>query len=182
MKITLHLLVAILFVFLVPFNSSWAEYKPQKSFSLSDGTTIKGELIGIRQNDGAYLIETASMGTVAIHPQDVVSMANDTVQAQQPNIQQPPAQASSEAISPANIQKTQEMLLSDPSIAQSIQELMSDPEIMELLKDPQVMQAVMSMDPQVIQSNPKIQQLLQNPAMQKIIQQSGQKLMQQTPP
>jgi hypothetical protein len=77
------------------------------------------------------------------------------------------------------MQQAQQMLLSDPAISQSIQELMTDPEISALLQDPEVLKAITTMDPATIQSNPKIQALLQNPKMQAIIGQAGQKLMNQ---
>lgn len=181
MKKAFFFSIAVMLLTAVCFGKSYADYKPVKTFSLSDGTTVKGAIIGIRQNDNAYLIETETMGTVAILPQDVIEMTTDTLPSAQEKGQNEP-DPEAEKLSSSTIQQTKELLLSDPNITQSIQELMSNPEIVQLLQDPQVMQAVISMDPQQIQSNPKIQQLLQNPLMQKIIQESSQKIIQSGSP
>jgi hypothetical protein len=156
-------------------SAAQAEFKPVKIFSLSDGTTIKGAIIGIRTSDGAYMVETSTLGTVAIAPDEVVSMTNDGMPTAPAQIQIPDMNSGSSGA----MQQAQQLLLSDPAINQSMQELLADPEIAALLQDPEVMRAMTTMDPATIQSNPKVQELMKNPKMQAIIGQAGQKLMNQ---
>lgn len=149
--------------------SAPVESASPKVFRLSDGTTLKGTVTGIRSSDDAYLIETDTMGTVAVHPDHIVQMTSaGHVHA--------PAQEPGASL-PNTLQNAQQLLLTDPAIQSALQELTNDPEMRQLLEDPAVLQTMMSMDPNAIQSNPKIQKLLQSPAMQKILELSGEKLM-----
>ncbi|MEW5894843.1 MAG: hypothetical protein AB1650_03640 [Candidatus Omnitrophota bacterium] len=151
------------------------KFKPVKIFSLSDGTTIKGALVGVREKDGAYVIETATMGTVAVQPQDVIQMKTDNMFSQGPMTN---TMATPSGLASDTMQKAQTLMMQDPDIQKSVQELMNDPEIVQMLQDPQLMQAILSMDPAAVQSNPKIQKLLENPLMAELIKKTGTKMME----
>jgi len=161
-----------------------ADFHPIKIFSLSDGSTIRGELSGIRTIDGAYIVESPKLGTVAIQAQDVVSMVNEgaVIAPAQSSVPMGPAAGSASSpltLPPGIMQQTQSMLMADPSVTESVQEIMADPDLMELFMDPELMQAISSMDAATLQSNPKAQQLMQDPRMQRLMQQAAQKMMGQ---
>lgn len=145
-----------------------------RQFQLNDGSSFQGIIEGVRSSDGFYKINSPGLGIIYINPDNILSMM--TVAANQSSA---PLSPTNTAVSSQKMEQTQQMLLADPAINQSAQDLASDPEIAALLQDPQVMQIIMSQDVEAIQSNPKIQQLLQHPQMQQLIQQAGQKIMQQ---
>ncbi len=163
-------------IFLCSWIPSSAQTKPLQTFTLNDGTSIKGTLTGVRDSDGAYLIQTDTMGSVTVDAEKVLMISADQNPAPQISGSVSKQGETPQKISSSDVQQAQDILMSDPSISQAIQELMTDPDIVKLLQDPQIMQAVMTMDPATIQSNPKIQQLLQHPKMQQIIERSQQKL------
>jgi|GEM_PF-1784994 len=183
MKRTLAAISHIL-VLLLCCLPAHAEFHPIKIFSLSDGTTIRGELSGIRTSDGAYVIESPKLGTVAIQAEDIVSMVNEGA-AITPDRSSDPAKSSAQpasssmTLAPGMMQQTQAMLMADPSINEAVQEIMADPELVELFMDPELMQAITSMDAAALQSNPRVQQLMQDPRMQQLMQQAAQKMMTQ---
>lgn len=174
MKILTKITIIFLFLIFVPVCLAQTQNaRTLRTFQLNDGSTFQGILIGVRTSDGHYKIESPKLGTLYINPDDVRSMMTTNKSEIQ---EQAPAKV---AISPSSIKDAQKMLMADPAVNQTIQELMLDPEILKLMQDPEVMQVIMSQDPGAIQSNPKIMQLLQNPKMQILIQQAGQKIMGQ---
>lgn len=183
MNLNKKTLLFISFFILIVSNASLAKYYPSKIFELSDGTILKGKLIGLRKDDGAYLIETTDLGTVAVQAENVVRMDNPPTAIQIPTTQMPVPQNLSAQLQNGStkqaVQQMQSIIVSDPNIMASLQELMADPEIMAIFQDPSLMQDLMSMDPSTIQSNPNIQKLMQNPVMQQIIQKAGQKMTAQ---
>lgn len=158
-------------------TSAQAEFYPEKYFVLSDGSTVKGKLVGTRTSDGAYIIESLKLGTIAVQPADVVTMTNEAVSASRPQAPQDQQVQQPSTFSPENIQQMQTELLADPSVSASVEALAADPQVMEILMDPELMKAISSMDPETIQSHPKIQKLLQNPKMRILMQQTAQKMM-----
>ena len=143
-----------------------------KTITLKDGTKIKGKLVGVQDN--TYSIETTHFGRINVADSDVESIANTAIQP----ISTPEAGASpSNSSQPLKEQAAalQQQIMADPEAMSSIQEVASDPKFVEILKDPDLMNALMSHDPQKIQTNPKIQTLLHDPKMQKLMQHMSQK-------
>jgi hypothetical protein len=176
-------LISIISIFLISLSclSASAKFQPTKIFHLSDGSVVKGKLTGIRKRDGAYIIKSSKLGTIAILPDDILNMTGEKAFSSQTQPQPQPFQIKIplNGITQETIQQTQQTLMADPKINASIQKLMTDPEIMKIFQDPELMKAISSMDPTTIQSNPKIQKLLQNPKIQIILQEAAQKIKNQ---
>jgi len=151
-----------------------------KIFHLTDGTTLKGFLIKVEE-DGRYLIDTTQLGEVLIDPNEIINMTAARSASAQPEAypaQQPAPSPSTQNLN-VPMQEAQKVLMSDPVIMESIQQLMADPETMQLLQDPSLLKSLTTMDPEEMQANPKVQELMNHPIMQEIIERAKQRMIQQ---
>lgn len=158
-----------------PSATAPATGKPLQTFTLDDGTVLKGHLTGV--NDDTYVIETQTIGKINVTASRIVSMTSGNVQhpPSAPSLASRPGLSSGGLTPLAGMNAAQLNLFSDPQLLTQVQELLNDPAIMAVINNPDVMQDLLSQDPLKIQNNAEIQQLLNNPKIQNIINAAGQK-------
>ena len=169
--------------------------------TLKDGSKIKGKLIQVQ--DSIYTIETNHLGVINLHESNIIAITSEKHPQDSHNNQDPQQQQfeeSGEAKSKEqsgqidfseyntqglsqqdfqnSIQQFQQEFLSDEETVSSIQTLLKNPEVNSILSDPNLLQDVMSFDPQQIQSNPKVHQLMENPQMIEIINKITEQMIQ----
>ena len=155
------------------------ETQKTQTITLKDGTVLKGHLKDISGEH--YIIETANFGQVQILTTNVVSITTGNASPQPVNLSSPQMPAfkspslggQSQLMGQAS--QMQQNILDDPQMMAEVQKILSDPEIMAVLQDQNVMQDIMSMNPQTIQNNPSLQSLMQNPKMQSLLNMLQQK-------
>jgi|CXWL01.1.fsa_nt_gi hypothetical protein len=141
-------------------------FATEQVISLKDGSSIKGELVGI--NGGTYTLKTASMGEVKIEASKVANISDANWAANSTT-------AGGTSFQPATgemnqkIENAQARIMNDPEAMETIKEMMADPELMNLLTDPSITQAAMAKDTQAIENNPKTKALMENPKIQAFI-------------
>ena len=164
------LLVSLL---LLIFNSPLFAQAPT-TINLKDGSSIKGTVL--RLENHIYTIQTTNLGEIKVNDSDVLNISMESPQSlPQPNpasIQNPSALTPS---LPGQAQALQANLLNDQDIMADIQKLLQDPQIVAIFSDPQLMNDILSNDPQKIQNNTKIQSLMENPQMKEILLKASQK-------
>ena len=127
--------------------------------TLKDGSTIKGELVGI--NNGVYTIHTDTLGDVKIKTSEVANISSGAAS--------PKQESNANNGIDQKIQSAQTKLMSDPAMMTKIQEMMQDPELMKIFSDPELVEAVTSRNVKTIESNPKAQALMKNPKMRELM-------------
>ncbi len=139
-------------------------------FTLRDGSTIKGELIGFA--NGVYTVQSAQLGRLEIRGEHVVSVTPI-----QPAPASPPAPAPAPG-RPAvdqQVADVQTKIMANPALMQAIQRLANDKELAALLSDPTVkadlMDALVANDPRAADRNPKVKRILEHPAIQDLLKQ-----------
>jgi hypothetical protein len=130
---------------------------------LKDGSQVKGDLVGIK--DDNYTIKTESMGEVTVSKDKVLSINNGVIAPVAPLTGALP-------IAPSQtIDAAQQQLLSNPEMMSQIQALAQDPEVLELLSDPSLVEAIASKNPEALKAHPKGQALMDNPKLRAIVEQ-----------
>ena len=149
-----------------------------QTITLKDGTVLKGQLKDISEEH--YVIDTTNLGQVKVLAENIVSITSGAVLPQPSSGSSPqmpafnnPLGGQSQLMGQAS--QMQQSILGDPQMMAEVQKILSDPEIMALLQDQNVMQDIMSMNPQTIQSNSKIQAMMQNPKLQNLLNMLQQK-------
>jgi hypothetical protein len=148
---------------------------PKQIITLKDGSVIKGQLIGVNSENGAYILQTETLGQITVAAEKVlginsadappVAKTNDQTQPNLDNIQNRP-----------EFKSMKDTLLSDPAMFSKMQDLAADPEMMQILTDKDFLNSLATMDPAAIENNPKFQKLIHHPAMQALIESMKQKM------
>lgn len=161
----------LLLLSLIILNSSplWAQ--ETKIITLTDGSTIKGQVIEFEDN--IYTIETTHMGEIEVDDADIVSISNKP---QLQNTSNETSPSTDQAQIKNQVQQMQGQILSDPAMMSDIEELMKDDNIRALLSDPSFIKDVMSYDPEKIKNNANTDDLLNNPEIKALMEKMGQKL------
>ena len=120
------------------------------------------------------------MGEVEIKISDITAIVsndntNKNISSGQDNASTNPESAQ-EAFQ-AHVMQTQQKLSADPQFAAELQDMLNDPEIMELLQDGDMINAMLSMDPEKIKNDQNIQKLLNNPKMQEALDKASQQML-----
>ena len=132
---------------------------------LADGSVIVGQVLSA--HDGIYTVQTTAFGTVTLKDADIVAIRFKEAAAPVPHDgSAPPLSSQPDA---HTVQALQKQILSDPTIANSLNMLKDDPELQQVLKDPDIMKAIQNGDLGQLKSNPKIQNLIANPEIQSIL-------------
>ena len=135
-----------------------------RTITLKDGSTIQGKITGIDQ--GAYVVESPTLGQVKVSEDNVVSVLAPGEQA----ALTAPGASSGLVLSSDQMQNAQAQITSNPQAMADIQALASDPEVVQLISDPAFMQAVQSRDMSAIQANPRTAALMSNPKVKALIE------------
>ena len=165
---------SLLILFFLAFVSNPPLYAEPKTFSLKDGSVIKGEVLEL--NNGVYTVQMENANQLTIPDTDIVSMTSGEA----PLIPTPSQNSDPALVSQVN--QLQSDILADPDMLKELETLMKDPEIMGILTDQNFMNDVLSYDPNRIETNQKTQELLGKPAIQTLIQKINQKLPAQQAP
>ena len=157
----------IFFLFAISVSCTTVFADSNKVITLSDGTKIIGKVVSLKDN--VYSIESTQLGTVQIAEDKIVSIAAEGA----PNIPVITSANALPAVDPAQLkqqaQDLQQKFLADEGLMKEIENLMNDEEIKKILSDPDVLNAILSYDPQNIQNNQKINQLMQNPKFKELL-------------
>ncbi len=122
---------------------------------LHDGNVIKGNVISLK--DGVYTIKTSSLGTMKIKDSEV----DEIVKAKNKT-------ASAEKDLSTELESVQKTLMDDEGIMELIKSLQSDPIMQRILDNPEVLDAVNSLDLEVLLKNDDFKKLLTNPTVHEI--------------
>ena len=176
----------LLLTFLFLILSSRFSFAENKTFSLKDGSTVKGTLISFQS--GMFTIQTENLGQLQIKEEDVLSVNAAGVV---PAAAQPLSAGSnplgamagmggSGGMSPMlqqQVNNVQGQIMANPELFSMIEQMAQDPELVQIISDPafmqQMMQAVSTNDTERLKNDPKIQKIMSNPSMQKLIEQMG---------
>ncbi len=165
-------LILSILVFLLPLPG--LAQPALKTIHLKDGTVLKGEVVNFQ--NGVYSIKTAQLGQVQINDAQILSISQDDI-----TPIQPPTGSESPTELKQQVQQVQGKLLSDPQIMEDIKTLTEDPEVKSLLSDPELLQAVMSYDPNKIEQSDKVKRLMANPKMKMLMEKMAKKLSDTQP-
>ncbi len=178
---------SFLFLFVICCcSTNQAHAQADQTITLTDGSVLKGQLIGATENN--IMIKTANMGTVTVAQDQVREISRQTsgnpgFQQENSGFQAMEKMGGDGSASMANsqqFQQMQSMLMSNPKIIQAIQELLKDPEILALLEDPSLANAVQGgADPMSLMSNPAFMKILGHPKIQAAVQDAAMELMNQ---
>ncbi len=147
----------------------------QQTITLMDGSVIKGQIVGASGSD--FVIKTSNLGTISIPQSQVSEISRQSSGAQQGN---QPAVSANAMASSQQMQQMQSMLMSNPKIMETVQELLTDPEVVALLEDPEVSKAVQNgADPTSLMSNPAFMKIMSHPKIQAVIQEAVMEMMDQ---
>ena len=129
------------------------------TMELIDGSTLQGELLSLKE--GAYEIETQSLGVLRIPQEDValVSFKTKGVAASASGA------GSADSAALAHLQK---QMVGNPETLSLIMGLGNDALIQAVASDPEIKAAIASGDFEMLMAHPKIQQMMRHPTVRKI--------------
>lgn len=137
---------------------------------LTDGSIIKGQIIGASENN--FVIKSQTTGTHTIEQSRVLEISRE-----KPRTASSPQQFSETGASLSRTGNSQQFeqiesaLMSNPKIMQAIQDLLSDPEILDLLEDPELSDVIQNeTDPASLMSNPAFMKVLSHPKTQAVVE------------
>jgi hypothetical protein len=166
-----YLLTFILTISLLSLAS--AAPKDSKIITLKSGSTLKGKVIQLK--DGIYTLEIPDLGRMDIPEANILSITS----------LQAPASQYSQSDGDTKLQKArlksqvnqiQGDLLSDPEFTRDLQNIVNDKEVQSMLSDPQLLNDVLSYDPERIQQNDSVQELMKKKSIQELMEKVRQKL------
>jgi len=163
------LLIALLSGSAIP-----AHARDKKVIKLTDGSILKGKVIELK--DEIYTIEILTEwqndSGKPVAPLKIPASSVESITAFLPPQN---TQSSENADLQGQAFELKDKIMGDTGIMGGVNQLAEQEEIKQLLSDPQLLNDVMSMDPEKIQNNEKIQELMNNPEMQKLMLQIQQK-------
>ena len=127
------------------------------TLSLSDGSTITGEIDGL--NEGVYTINSPTLGLLKI-PQASIT-----------NIQYGEVTTQNNESNATAIGEIQNQINNTPSLLEEVQSLKQESDIQAVLNDDKLLDAVKSGDFGALLSDPKIQNMMNNVKVQAISEQ-----------
>jgi len=130
-----------------------AAYSGQMSnIQLSDGSTIKAEIVSFANN--TYTLNTGSLGEIKIDASKVRRI--DTVAMDSaPNMK-------------SELDSVREKMAGNADVQKIVGGLASDPQFQEITKDPDIINAAKSGDVQALMSNKKFMDLVNHPKVKEI--------------
>jgi len=131
--------------------------------TLTDGSTIKGMMVGT--DNGKVLIKTDSLGVVKVALDHIVRLGPPLTKRAEKL-----ATSSPDMVSPEQLKLIQTSLLSDPAVFGTLLSLADDPDLIKIMSDPKVMAIVTSGDLEAAQSNPDIKRVMSNPRIKALVE------------
>lgn len=145
------------------------------SIHLNDGTTVRGEVIGLK--DGNYQIRSSSLGTLDI-PQSKIKLVEFGATATINNVASAPASsvngelgAPASGASAAALANITSRLQNSPGLMSNISSLAEDPDIRAIVEDPEIQRLIQAGDFSSLMTNPKMRKLMNNSKIKDITNQ-----------
>jgi hypothetical protein len=174
----MKLATAVFLTFMIWGGSVLAE--PIRTIELHDGSVISGEIISFA--NGVYTIESSSLGILEIEDAKIrvirspaTELVPSTPQPAQPAPQPNSLQQLNPALLPptttmggSDLQSLQGLIMNNPETLNSVMSLQNDPDFQSILQDPEIMNAVMSGNFNILLSNPKFMKLLEHQQVKEI--------------
>ncbi len=140
---------------------------------LNDGTTVRGEVIGLKGN--SYQIRTESLGELNI-PQSKIKLVEFNPAASQvsANAIAPTATSNSNtnaAAASSAMASITSRLQNSPGLMGDIQSLTNDPDVMAIVQDPEIQRLISAGDYSALMQNPKMRRLMSNSKIRSITSQ-----------
>lgn len=165
------ILLCLIVAATIPWRAAHAQGTEYDIIRLDDGSLIKGRIVAVDEN--IYRVETPSLGVIPISRDRVVAITKDAPS--------PAPATSSNGLSlnqqlsrdPALAQKmmtTQNRILSDPVLMESLVTLTQDPEMAALLSDPSLLTDLMNTPTDQWADHPKLKKLINHPALKRVIE------------
>jgi hypothetical protein len=154
-------------------NTAFCASKVMKTIVLKGGSTLRGEVIQLK--DGIYTLEIPELGRMNIPQSHIVSITSSGA-SDSPNSQTDNTAKRTKGQIKSQVNQIQGNILSDPDLMTEIQNIIKDEEIQTMLTDPQLLDDVLSYDPDLMQQNDNVQNLLQNKKMQQLMEKIQQKI------
>lgn len=147
----------------------------EKFITLTDGSVIKGKVIGLK--DDMYTIEIlpdwkGEQGEQVVEPLKIPASSVESITTVKPDEKPAPVQGTDFK---DQASKMQDKIMGDAEIMEQMNQLAEHEEVQKLLSDPKLLSDVMSMDPDKIQNSEGVKQLMNNPEVQKLLLQIQQK-------
>ncbi len=120
---------------------------------LKDGAKITGSIVSL--NNGIYVVESPSLGTVSIKKNQVVEIYTEE-------------QSSQPGATSSMFESMQQTMLQDKAVMNMVMSLQNDPQVQAILADPEIMNAINSGDYSSLMNNQKLQQLMENNTVKSI--------------
>ena len=120
---------------------------------LKDGAKITGSIVSL--NNGIYVVESPSLGTVSIKKNQVVGIYTEE-------------QSSQPGATSSMFESMQQTMLQDKAVMNMVMSLQNDPQVQAILADPEIMNAINSGDYSSLMNNQKLHQLMENNTVKSI--------------
>ena len=145
-----------------------------RQIELNDGSVISGEIIAFA--NGVYTIQSSSLGTFDIEDSKIRTIRSPSTESAPKAIPHNPSQTppTSAAAMGSDLQALQGLIMSNPQTLDSVMSLKDDPDFQAIMQDPEVMNAVMSGNFNVLLTNPKFMKLLEHPQVKDIQMELGE--------
>ncbi|MBW1989735.1 MAG: hypothetical protein JRI97_09320 [Deltaproteobacteria bacterium] len=140
---------------------SLAQAGGETTLTLSDGSVIRGEVVGFE--NGAYVVETGAMGTVRVDREKV-----EVIRRGGPAPAAAPAGGAAGLNGAAGPADVAEMIRRNQAAMGTAMGLKNDPAFQKVLEDPELMRAVQEGDMATLLSDERFMNLLSHPAVKQI--------------
>ena len=131
--------------------------------TLSDGSLITGELVGI--DNGQYRIRSTTLGEMSV-PESAIRSIQPPGSDGVPVARQTAPDVSAYGPEIASIQQ---QLATNPGLMGQITALQNDPAIQAVLADPELTRLILAGDLERLRADPRIQRLMEHPGIQGIV-------------
>jgi len=168
-------LITFLSILLI-FTAQCVHAQSIKVIMLKDGSNIQGKILSMQ--DHVYAIDTAHMGLINVHENDIQSIADpsqNVILNKNINSLSGNSNLGSNSLK-SQVDQIQGSIMSDPQILMELQKLVEDPEIMKILSDENFVSDIMSYDENKIKNNANTNNLLQNQKMRALMDKINKKL------
>jgi hypothetical protein len=148
------------------------------TLNLNDKSTIVGVIEAVK--DGAYTVNTDSVGTVTVTEQKIESIAFDKKEVEKlrkdvaegkavlPNLDKEQVKQLTGRDDAPDVNALANQILGSEQLMGLVEKLSSDPEMLKVLNDPAIMDAVFAGDLSKLIGNPQILKLMENPTIKEI--------------
>jgi len=162
-------LMTTVFLTLMIWGNVLAE--PMRQIELHDGSVISGEILSFA--NGIYTIESSSLGILEVEDAKIRvirSPSAESTPSTTPALQQlnPALMTPNATMGGNDLQSLQGLIMNNPETLNKVMSLQNDPEFQAILQDPEIMNAVMSGNFNVLMSKPQFMKLLENDKVKEI--------------